>query len=89
MTEATAEEEDVAEDAGTTGARARSGATGPVRTADRISLARALGGISLARTVLRVMLASLHCHRHQEGTTTIARTMGLGASKSLVLSPAS
>ena len=39
-TEATAKEEDVAEDAGTTGARARSGATGLVKTAGRISLAK-------------------------------------------------
>ena len=40
-TEATTEEEDVAEDAGTTGARARSGAIGLVKTAGRISLTRA------------------------------------------------
>ena len=58
-TGATAAEEDVEADAGTTVARARSGATGLVRTAGRISLARVPGGISLARNVLRAMLGFL------------------------------
>ena len=48
-------------DAGTTVARARSGATGLVRTAGRISLARAPGGTSLARIGLRVTPVFLHC----------------------------
>ena len=52
-TGAMAEEEDMVVDAGTTMARARSGATGLVRTAGRISLARAPGGISLVRIVLK------------------------------------
>ena len=52
-TGATAEGEDVVAGAGTTVARARSGTTGLVRTAGRIILARAPGGISLARIVLR------------------------------------
>ena len=88
-TEATTEEEDMAEDAGMTVAHARGGATGLVKTAGRISLARAPGGISLARTVLRVMLGFLHCRHHQEGTTTTTKTRGLGASRSRVLLPAS
>ena len=82
-------EEDVEADAGTTVARARSGAAGLVRTAGRISLARVPGGISLARTVLRAMLGFLRCRHHQEGTTTTIKTRGLGASRSRVLSPAS
>ena len=85
---AMAEEEDVVEDAGMTVALARSGVTGLVRTAGKISLAKVPGGISLARTVLKAMLGFLH-YRHQEGTTTITKTRGLGASRSRVLSPAS
>ena len=69
---ATAEEEDVVADAGTTVARTRSGATGLVRTVGRINLARAPGGTSLVRIVLRATLASLRCSRHQGGTTTTA-----------------
>ena len=89
VTGATAEEEDVAEDAGTTVALARSGVTGLVRTAGRTSLVRAPGGINLVKTVLRAMLGFLRCCHHQEGTTTTIRTRGLGASKSCALSPAS
>ena len=88
-TGATAEEEDVAEDDGTTVPLARNGATGLVRSAGRINLARVLGGISLARTVLRAMLEFLRCRPHQEGTATTIKTRGLGASRSRVLSPAS
>ena len=86
-TEATAEEDMVA-DAGMTVAHARSGATGLVRTSGRTCLVKVPGVISLARIILREMLGFLHC-RHQEGTTTTAKTMGLGASKSLMLSSAS
>ena len=75
-TGATAVEEDVEADAGTTVARARSGATGLVRTAGRISLARAPGGINLVRIVLRATPVSLHCRYHQEGTTTTTKTRG-------------
>ena len=88
-TGATAKEEDVVAEAGMTVARASSGATGLVRTAGRNNLGRAPGGISLARTVLRVMLGFLRCRHHQEGTTTTIRTRGLGAARSRGLSPAS
>jgi hypothetical protein len=50
---------------------------------------RVPGGISLVRTVHKAMLAFLRCHHHQEGTTTVTKMMGLGASKNLVMSPAS
>ena len=60
-------EEDVVADAGTTVARARSGATGLVRTAGRISLARAPGGTSLVRIVLKVTPNSLRCHCRLSG----------------------
>ena len=46
---ATAEEEEEVEDDGTTEALARSGVIDLVRIAGRTSLARGLGGISLAR----------------------------------------
>ena len=49
-TGATAVEEDMEADAGTTVAHARSGATDLVRTAGRNSLARAPGETSLVRT---------------------------------------
>ena len=88
-TGATAEEEDVAEDAGTTVALARSGVTSLVRTAGKISLARAPGEISLAETTLRATLVFLRCRGHPEGTTTTIWTKELGASKNRVLSPAS
>ena len=88
-TGATTEEEDVAEDAGTTVAHARSGATGLVRTAGRISLARAPGGISLVRIVLKATPVFLHYRHHPEGMTTTIKTRGLGASRSHVLLPAS
>ena len=77
-TGATAEEEDLAEDVGTTVAHARSGATGHVRTAGRISLARVPGGISIVRSILRAMLGFLRCRHHQEGMTTTIKTRGLG-----------
>ena len=68
----TAEEEDEVEDAGTTTAPARSGAT---------SLGRIAGRTSLARTALRATLASLYCGHHQEGTMTTIRTRWPGASR--------
>ena len=85
----TTEEEDVAEDAGTIVALARSGATGLAKIAGRTNLVRAHGGINVARTALRAMLVFLRCRHHQEGTTTTIRTRGLGASRSRILSPAS
>ena len=88
-TGATAEEEDVEADAGMTVARARNGATGLVKTAGKIILARALGGTSLVRIVLKATLAFLHYRHHPEGMTTTIKTRGLGASRSRVLSPAS
>ena len=78
--EATAMEEAKIEGAGKTATLARSG---------KASLVRVPGEISLVRTVLRVMSASLQCHHHQEGTTTTTRTRGPGASRSLVSSLAS
>ena len=53
MIVATAEEEDMVVDTGRTVARARSGTTGLVRTAGRVSLTRAPGGTNLVRIVLR------------------------------------
>ena len=82
-------EEDVEADAGTTVARARNGATGLVRTGGRISLARAPGGTSLVRIILRATPVFLHCRHHQEGMTTTIKTRELGASRSHVLPPAS
>ena len=73
MIGATAEEEEEVEDDGKTVALAKGGVTG---------LARTTGRTNLVRTILRAMLASLHCHHHQEGTTTPIRTRGLGASRS-------
>ena len=89
MTGTTAEDEDEVEDAGTTVAHDRSGATSLVRTVGRISLVRVPGGISLARTALRATPVFLRFLHHQEGTTTTIRTRGLGASRSRVRSPAS
>ena len=88
-TGATAEEEDVVAGVGTTVAHARSGATGLMRTAGRTRLMRAPGETSLLKTDLRATQASLRCHNHQGGTTIILRTRGLGASRTLVPSPAS
>ena len=88
-TGATAEEEDVVEDAGTTVALAMSGMTGLMRTAGRTSLMRVPGGISLARTILRATPDFLCCRHRQEGMTTTIKTRGLGASQSHALSPAS
>ena len=84
-----AEEEDEAEDAGTTAVPVRNGATGLARTTGRTSLVRASRGTSLLRTVLRAMLVSLLCRHSQEGTMTTIRMRGLGASRSLAPSPAS
>ena len=88
-TRATAGEEDEVEDAGTTAAPVMGGATGLVRTAGRITLARVPGGVSLMRIVLRATQAFPQCHHHQEGMTTTIKTRGLGAFRSRVLSPAS
>ena len=76
-------EEDVEADAGTTVARARSGATGLVRTAGRTILVRAPEGTSLVRIAPRATPVFPRC-RHQEGTTTTTRTRGLWASRSRV-----
>ena len=89
VTGAMTEEEDVVEDAGTTVACTRSGMTGLVRTASRISLARAPAGTSLVRTVLKATLAFLHYRHHTEGMTTTTKMRGLGASRSRALSPES
>ena len=67
------------EDAGTTAAPARSGATSLMSSTGRSSLVRAPRGTSLARTVLRAILASLRYHHHQEGTTTIITHQDEGA----------
>ena len=75
-TGATAEEVDAVEDVGSTMGPARSGTT---------NLARIIGGTSVVKTVLRATLVSHRCRR-QEGTKTINRTSGLGASKSHELS---
>jgi hypothetical protein len=88
-TEATAAEEAKVEDTGTAVTLAKNGMISLVRTAGRASLAKAPGETSLVRTVLRATLAFLHCRHHQEGMTTTTRTRGLGASRSLVPSPAS
>ena len=65
-TGATAAEEDMEVDAGTTVAHARSGATGLVRTAGRIILARVPGGTGLMRIVLRATPVFPCCCRRQE-----------------------
>ena len=77
------------EDDGKTVALAKGGVTDLARTAGRTSLAREAGGISLVRIALRATQAFLLCHHHQGGIKTIIRTRGLGASRSLVPSPAS
>jgi hypothetical protein len=41
------------------------------------------------RTIHKATLAFLRCHHNQEGTTTVTKMMGLGASKNLVPSLAS
>ena len=61
VTGAMVEEEEGTQDAGKTVARARSGATGLVRTVGKISLVRAPGGIALRATPV-----FLHCLRHQD-----------------------
>ena len=77
-TGATAEEEDVEADAGTTVAHARSGATGLARTTGRTILARAPGGTSLMRIAHKAMPVFPRCRHHQEGTTITIRTRGMG-----------
>ena len=66
-----------------------SGATILGRILGRASLARAPGGSSLVRIALRAMPVFLHCLHHQEGTKTITRKRGPGASRSLEPLPAS
>ena len=77
------------EDAGRIVTLAKAGAISLARTTGRVNLVRVPGGISLVRIVHKATLAFLRCHHHQEGTTTITKMMGLGASKNLVPSPAS
>ena len=77
------------EDDGTIEALARSRVTNLARIAGRTSLARGLGGISLARIARKATQAFLLYHHRQGGMTTITRTRGLGASRSHVLSLAS
>ena len=79
----------MAEDAGTTVAVTRSGVTGLVRIAGKISLARAPGGTGLVRIVLKITLDFLHYCHHPEGMTTTIKTRGMGASWSRALSPTS
>ena len=88
-TEATAAKVVEVEDAGRIVTHAKAGVISLARTTGRASLVRVPGGISLVRTVHKAMLAFLHCHHHQEGTTTDTKMMGLGASKNLVPSLAS
>ena len=64
---ATAEEEDMVADAGTTVAPATGGAAGLVRTAGRISLARVPGGINLVRIILKATPDPPRCRHRQEG----------------------
>ena len=87
--EAMAEEEEEVEDDGKTVALAKGGMAGLARTAGRTSLARGLGGISLMRIARKATHASLLCHYRQGGMKTNIRTMGLGASRSRMLSLAS
>ena len=61
-TGATAAEEDMEADAGTTVARARSGATGLVRTAGRTNLARAPGGTLRMKIAPRATPVFPCCH---------------------------
>ena len=77
------------EDAGTAATIVRSGVTSLGRTAGKASLTRGPGETSLVRTILRATLACPRCYHHEEGMTTTAKTRGLGASRSHVLSPAS
>ena len=88
-TEATAEEEDAAQDTGKTAALAKGGGTNLARIAGRTRLAREAGGISLARIARKGTHASLCCHSSQGETTTTIKTRGLGAFGSPVPSPAS
>ena len=89
MTGATVKEEEEVEDDGMTEALARSGVIDLARIAGRTSLARGLGGISLARIARRAMQAFLLCRHRQGGMMTTTRTRGLGASRVHVLSLAS
>ena len=83
------EEEEKVVDDGKTVALAKGGVTDLARTASRTSLARGLGGISLARIARKAMQASLLCRHRQGGTKTNIKTRGLGASRSRVQSLAS
>jgi hypothetical protein len=60
-----------------------------VRAPGETSLARVPGGIRLVRTAHKATLAFLHYHHCQEGTTTVTKMMGLGASRNLAPSLAS
>ena len=88
-TGATAEEEEGTQDAGTTAAHVKGGATNLARIAGRTRLAREAGGISLVRIARKVTQASLRYRRNQGEIRTIIRTKGLGASRNHVRSPAS
>ena len=89
MIGAMAEEQEEVEDDGKTVVLAKGGVTDLARTAGRTSLARKVGGINPVRIARTATQASLLCHHHQEGMTTIIRTRGLGASRSRARSPAS
>jgi hypothetical protein len=65
------------------------GETSLVRPPGETSLVRARGVTCLVRIGLRVTLVFHLCHHRQEGTKTVIRMMGPGASKNLVPSPAS
>ena len=84
-----AEEEEEVEDNGKTVALAKGGVTDLTRIADRTSLAREAGGISLVRIARTATQASLLYRHHQEGMKTDIKTRGLGASRSRAQSLAS
>ena len=88
-TGATAEEEDKVEDAGTTAAPVRSGATGLARTTGRTSLARLAGEISLVKIAHTATQAFLLWRHHQGGTKNNIKRRRLGASRSRAQSLAS
>ena len=88
-TGATAEEEEGTQDAGTTAAHVKGGATNLARIAGRTRLAREAGEISLARIALKVTHASLRYRCSQGEMRTVIRMKGLGASRNHVRSPAS
>src|SRR4051812_44551995 len=89
LTGATTEEEDGTRDAGKTAAHAQAGVTNLARTAGATRLARGTGGISRVRIALMATQACRRCRLSREGMKTATKTRGLGASRSLALSPAS